>query len=196
MRLGFVRNVTAPVRVDVFRVSEGRRVIKERLVARFANQSRSFTWNGRANGGGSKRGAGAGYYFVRYEMVSGGRRIDVRRIVLRRSSGGFSRRPDHYRRDTCDLLRKFKLERPVFGGPTNVKLKAAYQLTAEARVTLTISKGGKVVKRFKTARRAGGRTYRITLPARGRTTGDYRVRLRAVGPGDQRVNAVLTSRRL
>ncbi len=196
VRLGLVRNVTAPVRVDVFRVSEGRRVVKERLVARFENKSSSFTWNGRANRGGSRRAVGTGYYFVRYTMVRGGRRIDVRRVTLRRSGGRFSKRPNYYRRDTCDLLGKFKLERPVFGGPKLVTLKAAYRLNDAARVTVTITKGPKVVKRSAAAQRAGKRTYRITLPARRRATGDYRVRLQATGPGGQRVNTVLTSRRL
>ena len=196
VRLAFTRNVTAPVRVDVFRVSQGRRVLKERLVARFENRAKSFVWNGVTNRGGAKRKAGTGYYFVRYTMLRGGKRIDVRRVTLRRSGGRFSRRPDYYRRDTCDLLGKFKLERPVFGGSRTVALKAAYRLNSAARVTVTITKGSKVVKRYKATQREGKRTYRVTLPARRRAGGDYRVRLQATGGGGQRVNAVLTSRRL
>ena len=125
-----------------------------------------------------------------------GRPVDVRRIALRRSARWFSRRPDHHRRDTCDLLRAFKLERPVFGGRKQAALKAAYRLTGAARVSVTVTRGRKVVKRYEAARRAGGRTYRVALPARGRAAGDYRVRLRATGPDGRRVNAVLTARRL
>ena len=45
-RLGFARAVQRPVTVDVFQQSVGRRVIGERLVARYTNRARSFTWNG------------------------------------------------------------------------------------------------------------------------------------------------------
>ncbi len=142
VRLSFSRRVSEPVDVDVFRVSEGRRVVRERLVARFRNRSESFTWNGVSNrGGGKRKRVGSGYYFVRYTMLRGGRRLDVRRKVLRRSAGRFSQRPDYYRRDTCDLLNKFKLERPVFGGPRLNTLKAAYRVSTDARVTVTILKG-------------------------------------------------------
>ncbi|CAA9519871.1 MAG: hypothetical protein AVDCRST_MAG30-2977, partial [uncultured Solirubrobacteraceae bacterium] len=197
VRLAFTRNVSAPVRVDVFRVSQGRRVVKERLVARFENKAKSFTWNGVQNRGSARRKkVGTGYYFVRYTMLRGGKRIDVRRVTLRKAGGKFSKRPAYYRRDTCDLLGKFKLERPVFGGSRTVALKAAYRLNSAARVTVTITRGSKVVKRYKATQREGKRTYRVTLPARRRAGGDYRVRLQATGGGGQRVNAVLTSRRL
>ena len=49
LKIAFKRSVSRPVTVDVFQQSAGRRVIGERLVARFANAKRSFTWNGRAN---------------------------------------------------------------------------------------------------------------------------------------------------
>ncbi|CAA9504888.1 MAG: hypothetical protein AVDCRST_MAG30-2140 [uncultured Solirubrobacteraceae bacterium] len=195
VRLGFDRRVSSPVTVDVFRVSQGSRVVRERLVARFANRSKSFLWNGVSNREGKRKRVGTGYYFVRYTMVRGGKRFDVRRVVLRRSGGRFSKRPDYYRRATCDLLNKFKLERPVFGGPRLNTLKAAYRLASDARVRVTILKGSKVVKRYPAANRQARRTYRITLPARRRARGDYRVRVQAVGARD-RVTSTLTSRRL
>jgi hypothetical protein len=196
VKLSFTRRVSSPVDVDVFRVSQGSRVVKERLVARFTNKTKSFKWNGVSNRGSrKKRQVGTGYYFVRYTMRRGGKRFDVRRLVLRRSGGRFSRRPDYYRRATCDLLNKFKLERPVFGGPRQVTLKAAYRLATAARVTVTITKGSKVVKRYKAVNRAAKKTYRITLPAKRRARGDYKIRLQATSAG-QRVNSVLTSRRL
>ncbi len=195
VELLFERRVGEPVQVDVFRVSQGRRVVKERLVARFLNRDKSFVWNGVSNREGNPKKVGTGYYFVRYTMRRGGKRFDVRRITLRKSGGSFTQRPDYYRRATCDLLNKFKLERPVFGGPRLVTLKAAYRLTESARVTVTITKGKRVIKRYAAAQRAGGRTYRITLAARRRAAGDYRVRLEATS-GRDRVNTVLTSRRL
>ena len=195
VRLNFARRVSSPVTVDVFRVSEGRRVVRERLVARFPNRSKSFVWNGVSNREGKRKRVGTGYYFVRYTMLRGGKRIDVRRKVLRRAGGRFSTRPDYYRRDTCDLLNKFKLERPVFGGPRLNTLKAAYRLSSNARVTVTILKGSKVVKRYAAANRVARRTYRITLPARRRARGDYRVRLQATS-GGKTLTSTLTSRRL
>jgi hypothetical protein len=194
VNLSFTRRLSSPVQVDVFRVSEGSRVVKERLVARFKNRTKSFRWNGVSNRG-KKRRVGTGYYFVRYTMLRGGKRIDVRRLVLRRSGGRFSRRADYFRRATCDLLNQFKLERPVFGGPRRVTLKASYRLAAAARVTVTITKGSKVIKRYKAVKRAAKKTYRITLPAKRRARGDYKIRLQATA-GGQRVNSVLTSRRL
>src|SRR6185503_20480547 len=108
-RLAFARRVNKPVSIDVFQTSRGRTVLTERLVARFANRSRSFTWNGRANRRG--RRVTDGYYFVRYSMNVDGKRHDIRRIVLRRVKGHFSRRPAHYRRASCGTLSSYKLER-------------------------------------------------------------------------------------
>jgi hypothetical protein len=187
VRLSFARRTLAPVRVDVFRVSVGRRVLRERLAARFDRRTRSLTWSG--------RGAGDGTYVVRFTMVRGGRRVDVRRLVLRRSRGRFTRRPDHHRRESCGALRSFKLERPVFGGRTSTPLRAAYRVGATASVTVTILRGRRVVRRLPAATRRPGRTYRVTLPARGRARGDYRVRLDLAGAGD-RVTSTLTASRL
>ncbi|HEX8101610.1 MAG TPA: hypothetical protein VF533_03285 [Solirubrobacteraceae bacterium] len=193
--LAFTRRTNAPVTVDVFRVSTGRRVVRERLVARFRNRTGSVRWNGKANVSGGRKRVGDGYYFVRYVMKQGSRKIDARRLVLRRKHGRFTKRPDFFRRDRCDLLRRFKLERPVFGGPKKVTLKGAYQLSDDAKVTVTISKGSKVVRRYKAKSRKAGKTYRFALPAKRRAKGDYRVRVRAVSAAD-RVTATLTSRRL
>ena len=70
-----------------------------------------------------------------------------------------------------------------------------YRLSSSARATVTITKGKKVVKRYKAVNRAGGKTYRLTLPARRRARGDYRIRLQATG-SRARVNTVLVARRL
>ncbi len=101
-RLGFNRTRKRNVQVDIFQTSRGGRVLKERLVARFKNRKKAFTWNGRAN----RRGKTVtdGYYFARFRMKTTGKRTETRRVTLRRSNGRFTRRPDFYRRATCDLL--------------------------------------------------------------------------------------------
>lgn len=83
VRISFTRRLDLPVRVDVFQVSHGRRVISERLVARFNDARSAFTWNGRKSNG---------YYFVRFMMRNDGKRVDTRRIVLRRKGAKFRSR--------------------------------------------------------------------------------------------------------
>ncbi|HEX8120725.1 MAG TPA: hypothetical protein VF549_05585 [Solirubrobacteraceae bacterium] len=190
VQLQFARRADLPVRVDVFRVSRGRRILREHLVARFDGRTRPFTWNGRG------RRVGKGAYFVRFRMVKDGRPYDTRRVVLTRDARGRWRaRPPHYRRASCNLLRAFKLERPVFGGRQRTPLAGAYRLAARARVTVTISRGSRIVKRFATSEQDANRTIRFSLPARGLPRGDYTVRLVAQS-GDDQVSDVLTSRRL
>jgi hypothetical protein len=181
VKLGFTRRLDLPVRIDVFRVSQGRRIVEERRVARFR---RAATWRGRGRDG---------YFFVRFTMLRDGRRVDVRRIVLRRHDGRFSRAKGHHRRGDCQLLRSFKLERPVFGGRAGKPLRLAFRLTAPARVSIAVSRGDRVVRRFATAERAAGRTFRLRLNPRAR--GAYKVRITAVS-GGRRVTATLTARRL
>ena len=91
VRLGFVRAVQRPVTVDVFKQTRGRRVLGEVLVARYTNRARSFTWDGRANRPGRK--VTNGYYLVRYRMQLASGVVDVRRVVMRRKRGVFTRGP-------------------------------------------------------------------------------------------------------
>jgi hypothetical protein len=183
VRLRFARAERLPVDVDVFQVSQGRRVLEERRVAHFRNAGGSTLWRGRASDG---------YYFARFTMRSGGRRVDVRRIVLRRAKARFTRVARHYRRGSCEVLRSFKLERPVFGGRSRTPLRIAYRLSRAAQVTLTVTRGGRRVLRTVTSG-APGRTYRLALAPRRR--GAYRVRLTAES-GGARVTSTLTARRL
>jgi hypothetical protein len=193
--LRFVRNARLPVRVDVYRVSSGRKVVRERLVARFGQLTRSIVWNGVANRG--RRGpASAGYYVVRFTMFRHGKAYDTRRLVLARNARGhFIRLPGLQRRVGCGLLAGFKLASPVFGGTTGAALSGTYRLTDRAKVTITVSRGAKVVKRFATVERAAGKTFRFSLSARKRPRGLYTVRLLAQS-GENQVTSVLTARRL
>ena len=158
VRLSFTRRRPGAVKIEVFQVSQGRRVISERRVARFRG---SATWNGRGPDG---------YYFARFTMTG----KDVRRIVLRKRNGRFTRVARHYRRGDCQLLRSFKLERPVFGGRQRTPLRIAYRLTRAAQVTITVVRGKRVVAR-RTTNSAAGRTYRLALRPSAR--GVYRVRI-------------------
>ena len=87
-------------------------------------------------------------------------------------------------------MRSFRLRRPVFGGGT--PLAGSYRLATPARVTVTVMRGRKVVRRFTPAER---RTFRFTLPAHGLPRGNYTVRLVARS-GDDQVSAVVGARRL
>jgi predicted phage tail protein len=62
-------------------------------------------------------------------------------------------------------------------------------------VTVTVSRAGKLVKRYRTGTRRAARTHRLRLGYRGLPRGDYRVRVRAVA-GTERQTRTLTSRRL
>jgi hypothetical protein len=181
------------VNVDVFQVATGRRVLKERLIARFRNRKKAFRWNGRANRRGLR--VTDGYYFARFRMRTASGRRETRRVTLRRSNGRFARRPDFYRRTTCDLLPSYKLERPVFGGSGGTPLRIAYQVRTRARAQVTVLRGKKAVKRFKARTVRANRTHRLRVPARSLRRGDYRVRI-TVGRGAGRVRATLVSRRL
>ena len=177
--LAFRRRVARPVDVDVFQSSIGRRVIGERLVARFADRSRSISWNGRANRRG--RRVRDGYLFVRYRMRLSDGRLSVRRVVLRRHDGRLTVRPTHHLADDCGIVRTAKLERPVFGGPTNGALGVAVRLNRAARVRVTVLRGTRVVRRYAARSLPAARTLRLRFDSEGRPRGDYRVLVEAGG---------------
>ena len=170
LRFAFTRSRPGDVTVDVFRAATARRVTELRRVARFAGRTRSFTW------GGGK--VGAGTYFTRVALRSGGRRIDVRRAAFSRRGGAFAKRARFARRDGCGAIRSFKLERPVFGGRTR-PLSVSFRLGATRRAVVDVLRGGKLVKRVSNRRRTALRTYRLRISARGLARGEYRIRLRA-----------------
>ncbi len=192
-RVSFRRTTGDSVDVDVFQSSHGRRVVGERLVARFPARSRSFTWNGRANV--PHRRVRDGYFVVRLRSRGKGDR-DTRRLALRRVRGRFSTRPAYYRRDTCGLIAKHKLERPVFGGPRNRAEYVAYRLTRAARVGVAVLRGGRVVRRYVTRQRRAGVTYRVRFDAEGHARGDYRFRVTAADGAGRTTASTLTARRL
>jgi hypothetical protein len=122
--------------------------------------------------------------------------VDTRRVALRRVNGRWSRRPDFYRSSTCDLVRMFKAERPVFGGRTNRALQLAFQASSAARAQVTVLRGSKVVKRFAAQNVRARRTVRKRLDATSLARGTYRVQLRLTRPGARAVTSVLSVQRL
>lgn len=189
LRFSFTTLANSPTIVEVFRTSRGSRVLREQRVARFTGRRAGFTWNGR-----SSRRVTDGTYFVRYTTGAPSSR-DVRRVTLVRSKGRFRVVRPHHRRDTCDVLRTFKLSSPAFGGRTRKSLGIAFRLLERARVTVTVQRGEKVVRRFEASDRKALTTHRLRLAARGLRRGEYRVTVTAVTPG-RTATATLTSRKL
>ena len=114
-------------------------------------------------------------------------RRPVRIEVVRTSDGRRRSGPLRWRERpvSCGLVRRFGLRGPVF----DRKLTGSYRLSERARVSLTVRRAGKVVKRFEVKRRS----FRFAL--RGLPRGRYTVRLVARS-GDDQVSAVVASRRV
>ena len=195
-RIGFQRakSVKAPVEVKVFQQARGRKLTPNTLVARFAEQKKSFRWNGRANVAGQR--VTDGIYYVRL-AVKTRRGNDVRRVVLRRSGGRFKVVRNFHRRASCGLLRQFKLSRPAFGGPGGkTPLRIRFKLGKQADVAVSVSRvGGGVVKRYSFADQAAGRNRKVALPAKDLKRGVYLVRLVA-DAGSRKASATLAAQRL
>ena len=180
---------TGPVRIDVFQQSAGGRVTGNRRVARFVRR-RSFTWSGR---GPRVRD---GVLFARLRVAVRGGRVSERRITLLRRDGRFSVAGSFDRPPSCGLLTTFKLERPVFGGRSNRDLSIAFRLARRARVSVTVLRGTRVVRRFRASDRGAGITHRLRLEAeRLPRRGTYTVRI-AITAGTERAAAKLTTRRI
>jgi hypothetical protein len=72
----------------------------------------------------------------------------------------------------------------------------SYRLNRPADVTVTITRGTKMVRRFVDRSRRAGRVYRHVLPLRGLRRGDYKVRIEAFARDDEQVAATLVTRRM
>ena len=192
LRFDFARRVDAPVTISVFQQSRGRRITGEQLVARFTRKTKGFTWNGRATT--KRRRVGDGYLFARFS-IKAPEGVDTRRLTLRRSKGKFAKRPDFYRRATCDALPSFKIERPVFGGASNRPLNVSFRLVDPARVRVDVLRGDKVVKKFGPTSRRAAVTHRLRVDPKSLPRGEYRVRI-TVFIGTRPLVTTLVARRL
>ena len=184
LRLRFRSRGGARVRVAVYRLTRGRRVVPNRLVASFGRRSRPFRWSGRARG----RPVAPGYYEARFRV---GR--DVRLAGLLRRGGRFRRLPAFQRTRSCDGLSAYRLGGPAFGGSGRQPLAVLYRLSAPGRVGIEIKRGRRTIRRIAVRSRAPGRTYRVRL--RTRTRGNVRVVLTA-RLGRRTVRSTLTARGL
>jgi Subtilase family/Bacterial Ig domain len=191
--LAFTRRAEGIVQVDVYQQAIRRRVIRGRLVARFAPRGDVLAWNGRANR--PRRRVTDGYYLVRFRMRRSNGDTSYRRVALRRSRGRFSLRPPFYQDDSCGLVRAFKLSGPAFGGRTRRALGISYMLNQPATVRVDVLRGRRVVRTWRARRRRAGVMFRHRLGAVRRRRGDHRVVLTAVR-GGVLTRAVLVARRI
>ncbi len=122
----------------------------------------SVEWNGRDQRG---RRVPNGYYLVRFAAATAVPGLpDERRFGLMLRRGRYTVLSRHERRDTCSLLRRWKLFRPVFGGTTNRQLVMSFRLGSDARASLVVRRaGGRVVRRFRAQQYAGGVLHRKRL---------------------------------
>ena len=192
-RFAFARRANAGgVRVDVFQTARGRRVVGQRLVARFRGRKRSFTWNGRPNRRAHR--VTDGYFFVRFTARGSGG-SDVRRVALRRTAGRFHVLRRFHRHSYCDLIPLYKLTRPVFGGSNRRPLGVAFRLSSAARVGVVVRRGKRVIRRFAVRPRQANRVVRLRLRPRRLRRGTYSFTLTA-RQGQTRVVTRLYARRI
>jgi hypothetical protein len=137
-----------------------------------------------------------GYYVARLTVLGASGRPDVRRVALLRRHGRFSVQRPFSDQTSCPLLSSFTLTRPVFGGRGRRPLGIAYQITMRARVTVTVTRGRRVVSRFRSSRARPGVLHRLRLKARGRRRGLYRVRIAVVASKSASASATVYARRL
>ncbi|HEV3228989.1 MAG TPA: hypothetical protein VGY97_05910 [Solirubrobacteraceae bacterium] len=194
VRLDFSRSSSHLATVEIVQESRGNKILPERVVARFVGQRDSLTWNGRPNQ--PHRRVADGYYVARLTAAGTGGRPDVRRIALLRRHGRFSVQRPFSNQASCPLLTSFSLNRPVFGGRGRRALGIAYQITMRARVTVTVTRGRRVVGRFRSRVARAGVLHRLRLKARRRRRGLYRVRITVVASKSSHATATLYARRL
>jgi hypothetical protein len=175
--------------IEIFRQSAGRRVLRERRVARLQGNGDVLAWSG--------RGAGDGSYVARLAMRLASGQRDVRRVTLTRRGGRFRLGEDYFQRTGCGIFRSRTLSSSVFGGTTRRPLGVAYRPAVGVdRVTVTARVGTRVVRSF-TGRGAKGRTVTFSIPARTVPRGrKVKVTIGAVRGGRTLDPVTLVARRL
>jgi Zinc carboxypeptidase len=193
LSLSFARRLNAPVTVDVLAQQRGTNAGKATRVARFKNQTRGLTWNGKPTVKGQK--VRDGIYVVRYTIPKRKGKSEVRQVVLERKKGKWKRRPDFERRPSCDAISGYTLFRPVFGGKTRRSLRISYRLARASTATVVVKRGKKTIKRFKANKASAKKTYILKLASSKLGRGDYTVTL-TVLRGKAKTTSKLTARRL
>ena len=169
LRFRFAR-AAAPVTVSVFHHSRGRRLLRQRLVARFTRRD-AFAWRGRANRPG--RRVTDGVYSVRFR-----RGRDTGRLTLARHRGRFRVRPDYARSPRCGTVQVLRLTRPVIGGRRGLAARITFRLGRRGDATVLVQRGRRTVRTFRRRGVAAERRVQLRLSPRGLRRGTVRVVLR------------------
>ncbi|HEX8085537.1 MAG TPA: penicillin acylase family protein [Solirubrobacteraceae bacterium] len=178
-----------PVRVDVFRLTRGSRMLRRpRRVARFtAKESLSgANFNGR-------RLRGAGVFVARFRARGAFGGTDTRRLAFRRTrSGRFRPLPKFEANSGCGLVRAFRLSAPVFGRRGVV---ASFRVAEDARFTLFHGRetASKVSSGIAEGTVKAGQTRRLRLRPTVRGTYPFRLEIEA---GGRTVTVTLRARRM
>ena len=188
LRFDFARRTEGPVRIDVFQDSEpGRRILRNRLIARIQAGDRGLTWTPKDQRGEPLRD---GFYFARFHIQQEDARSDVRRVTLRRKNGRFFRAKPFYGPVVCGLLSSAKLRSPVFGGEDRRALVISFTTTRKARVVANVFRGKKRVFRTRSFKRPAGRTKFVVVPVRKLKGGRGLHRVRVVAKSGKRRGVV------
>ena len=163
----FTRRVARPVTVDVFQRLARAGACSASGSSRASPAARAASrWNGRAN----RRGPdGRRRLLLRALHAARGERrrrhAADRAAALGRAlvAPAGPLRP----RGLLDRCARSSCVRPVFGGPTRRALGISVRLDAPARVTVTVRRGSRVVKRFPAVQRSGERTDRLRCARAG-----------------------------
>jgi hypothetical protein len=174
------RRGSARIRLDVFRVTRGSRVVREQ-VADTTRKGNSFSFSlGKA--------LRPGYYVARLRTATQGQTSDVRHFGLRLTRKGFARQASIQEHVSCQLIEEAELGRPVFGGTTNEALGISFKTNDHAKVSVEIRRAGKVVKRFAAKSYLGKKLHRLQFKARAR--GLYTVIIKATAGGRSHTTAL------
>ena len=177
VRLAFRRRVRMPVKVEVLRARAGR---LRRVTA--TRRTRSFTL---------RRRLPAGVYVARFTASGVTAKADRRDVVFRVRRGRVRvAKRSISRRERCGVVRTAALRSPLF----RKSVRGAYRLSRRARVSVTLLRGKRVVRRLRTrTRKAGARRFRISGAGLARRGYTVRIVARA---GKSRSVVRLAARRL
>jgi hypothetical protein len=166
----FQRTGDSLVTVDILQATAGRRLLaRPRRVRRFS-ESASFDWNG-----APARGRLADGIYEARITASVGRSRDTRRFVFERRGGRFRRGKAVATAPGCGTVSSFSLSSPAFGARVPLRISAI--AGRNARVTVRVLRGSRVVKSFRRSARRN-RTVSLRLSGARLRRGEYRVVLR------------------
>jgi hypothetical protein len=186
LRFTFERTAPKAAKFTVFRASNGRKALSAKKVATFTKMA-SFTWKGKK--------LAKGDYYVQAQGFTPSNQRDIRTFAFTRKGSKFKKGKAFTRTDSCELVSLFRLGSPVF---SNKKaLRVAYAVTQPAKVTLTLLKGRKAVKRINKNVTAVNRVQRINVTGKALKKlkrGAYSVRLTATGGGGSQTSTLFAKK--